>query len=554
MLLREGWKTLWRHKILRILFWLRYRGRPPLGIDLAANWKWQSNRLLSLPTELLVSIIDEVDLDDMENLSLSCKQMYCLTHNLVEELKNHHLEVARRATLDQLSQYGVSYYSQERCGNPFCDVSKPNDRSQLPSYGLRGFHPSELCPLSWISYLDEKPRLVDFITTLSPAIPLAPHNGWVPELPCEISEAVSRNLDKAPIKFRNRRDVLNTILKLNWDAAVALLLCILPNLRELSLGSLGSYPGDACLIEWVIREVANGKRGNSIPRVLARLSLARLCDFGSLNLAAALASLPSIRELRIAHLGKESFNFAGWTFNQSSRLTALHVDHCDPYTARIALFLRGLPKLQKFHYVGDCHTVIPYSTPVQGRSPLPIIIALRETCRESLEMLYLGLNALSRDMAEESAMFLGSLRDFPKLRRVSTETRFLVQDGVVQRIIDVFPPSLEALRLSAWRTDTQQIANESAVALLKDLPLAKAEFLPNLEHVILISGMVDKLIKQACRVQGVNVVTVETLPSCWYQHPGQSVLNWTRCSWCKDFYRKKKLDIDCRVPPSDLFY
>ena len=552
MRLREGWKTLWQYKIRRVLFLLRYRGRPPPGIDLAADWKWQSNRLLSLPTELLLSIIDEVDVDDMENLSLSCKQMYCLTHNLVKELKNHHREAARRSALDQLSQYGVSYYSQERCGNPLCDFFRTDVRSQLTSSGLREFHQSLLCPLSWISYLDEKLRLADFITTLSPALPLAPHNGWISELSGEISEAVSRTLEKAPITFRNRKDVLDAILASNWDAAVALLLCLFPNIRELSLGSLGSYCGKACLTEWVIREVAEEKKGNSIPRIFSRLSVARLCDFGSLNLAASLASLPSMRELRIARLRKEIIDFDGWTFNHSSRLTALHVDHCYTYTVSMALFLRGLPKLQRFHYVGDCHTDTDLIT-VEGCSPLAIITALRETCRESLEMLWLGLNSMLWYGQEESAMSLGSLKDFPKLRRVSTEMRFLAQNDGFQRIVDVFPPSLEALRLSAWPVDSLQ-TDESVVVLLKDLPLVKAEFLPNLEHVILSRVMVHRLIQQACRVPDVNIVCVDVLPSCWYDHPGQSELNWRNCSSCKDLYRKRKPYLECRIPPSDLFY
>ncbi|MCJ1356906.1 MAG: hypothetical protein MMC33_006902, partial [Icmadophila ericetorum] len=474
---------------------------------------------------MLLAIIDEVYPADMENFSLSCKQIYCLSRDLVKEVKSFDAEMAYRyAVIYRKHQCRPEYYLNG-CGNLYCYLGDLVNPAAQQSRGLCEYHRTRSCPVCLICLLDEAPRLARLATTVSPASQSSHREFLSEEVSQRISEAVNRTLDKAPYKFEDKQAVIKGILNFHWDPAMAALLSLLSDVQELSLED-SEHSAEAPILESAVKQIAAGKSGNSIPHALAKLELTTIVGFVTMNLAASFASLPSMRELKICYFRREPVSFTGWHFNHASRLTALCIKCCYADTVIVATFLLGLPKLQKFHYIANDSkarlTAEVHMAVDKKRLPSCIIAALRETCRASLEMLNLQLCALSRNKYEEKAMFLGYLKDFPRLRSVCTETGFLVQDGITHRLVDIFPPSLEALRLIPSRITIKRVNEEAAVAILKDLPERKAELLPNLQHVIFRYGKVDIAIWKACRVRGVNVVQEETLPYCWELHVGQS--------------------------------
>ena len=429
----------------------------PNKVRLDTSWLPQDNRLLSLPCELLLHIVNEVSPYDMENFSRSCKQLYNLAKGLAKEAKE---------CIPKYSTVRLIPYRSSTCVFNFLDdlVRRPRIGLYITEFYVSGLHRTS-SPVFTIDIQGLRAALSSIVAS-SPYLNSSESQPW-----------------------------LDTLIEGGLDSAIAFVLLFLPNILRLTLSE---FPTATCIAQ-VVRSIASVESGCGSSQTLSKLSSVTARVTGaSLNLIASFAALPSMQRISISDLHED--HFEDWSFDHLSRITELRIEDCRLSVDRVAALLEGFSALRDFYY----HT--PNRVWSEHKiNPMTLCRTLAKYAGTSLEKLYIAVNDVW-SVSFELPTFIGSLQDFQALKYLRLETRFLFRDGVIQKLVDMLPPSLETLELHPALTTA------AASAMLTDLPELEESLLPNLREIRLSRGQILRDIQASCKSKGVYVIHTEAVP------------------------------------------
>ena len=456
---RTAWKTIaCLRRLSKGFRTRRHSEEAPASykVPLDTSWIPQDNHLLSLPCELLLQIVNEVSLYDIEKFALSCKQVYNLAKGLANEAREC-IPKYRSVLLNHV----VSHYT------------------------------SSTCVYNFLDNLLRRPRIGLYITTLYI------WGSWPassPNLNFDVQglrEALSSVIADSPyLNLSESQLWLDTLIEGSLDPTIAIILLFLLNIRSLTLSDFHTA---ACTAQ-VVRNIASLESGRVSSQTLSKLSsvhIARVTGAG-LDLIAFFAALPSMKQISINDLHEDYFE--DWSFDHQSTVTKLRIDNCNLDMDKVAALLEGFSGLESFHY-----QTLNRGSPQHNINPMTLCRTLIKNAGTSLERLYIGVNDVW-SVSFALPTFIGSLREFQALKYLRLETRFLFRDGVIQKLVDMLPPSLESFELHPAMT------TEAASAMLTDLPELKEVRLPNLRRIFISGAQIAKQIQASCKSKGVSVI------------------------------------------------
>ncbi|CAF9919784.1 MAG: hypothetical protein ALECFALPRED_001297 [Alectoria fallacina] len=248
------------------------------------------------------------------------------------------------------------------------------------------------------------------------------------------------------------------------DPVVTFLLCLLPNLRTLSLGEL---PFET-LLSSTIRRIAENANSTTFSKLKSiQLAGSVFDQHECMSLVKPFMLLPSVEKI-------SCFNFENcrrerdipdcFIAPQSSNVTELVFDSCGDIVERIPMLLEGIKGLKKFTFVAGCETVDAFWI----RSALP------NHCRHSLEYLKMRFEY-------EPSNYLGSLGLFENLRSLDVQHSSLVNPdaGDDFTIGNSLPTSIEAIDMTGQQSETVSHIRSCIMGLVS----AKGTRLPNLKRL-----------------------------------------------------------------------
>ena len=251
------------------------------------------------------------------------------------------------------------------------------------------------------------------------------------------------------------------------DILLAILLPLLPNLENLSVGKKAFLP-----IEWY--DSAIQKAASASKPTLSKLSQIRLKSSEihrfSLTEIQRFCALPSVRTVVAPMAFGERTCLSELSPDINSNVTDLKLWASCIDSRALYEFLRGFRKLQTFTY--SCNTILP--------GVLHDVFFIRSSllahCKATLQCLTL-LSPYTRRLS-----FMGSLRDFDTLRELYTDWSFLISQGNRGgiRLNEHMPASLMRLKI---HDDTGREQSDYE-RVIKSAQYAKEHRLQNLKWLV----------------------------------------------------------------------
>lgn len=494
--------------------------------------------LLDLPNEILGSIIDRVDLGDLDHFAESSPLLKSLaTHALevhherqqeythievfgcLEHVGPHPLQLLERICANpQVAWYPTSLkveccsgWGTEHDDEDFAPLL--NDEEFDKNLDSEDFY-GEYC---WNNNLRNVYRVIKFWA--EDIRDLVFHSGYFDE---EESECW-----------------YNQIRKGNHEAVVGLLLTLLPNLE---IVEFEAYSTRVFLLVKIVQCITGPPRESSKKtkegaRVLKKLREVRLSGWEytqgeeDLTLAGYFARLPSMRRVCAVEDSRSSTPSSHpWTQRESgsSNIDEIYMEHAHMNLMSVVDCLRYLKTLRKFHY--DWY---------RGwyRGPLPrmrcedlglILAGLVEHFQSSLESLCLkGIDHVRLEGSIETSISLDAFKKlinaslpyqlFVSVPKLQPEASAPIEGGhdlqtpnspIFSRLVDVLPRSMEVVTLSG------AIEVKNVERMLSGLVSHKAERLPRLSKIIFSSFLthhvpsraIARILQTQCRRIGIELV------------------------------------------------
>ncbi|KAI4198192.1 MAG: hypothetical protein LQ350_005428 [Teloschistes chrysophthalmus] len=444
-------------------------------------------KLLDLPNELLDRIIGSVRPPDLQALALTNKSI----HGLMQNALQRHLWCRRN-------------YSLVRVGYHDRDPSPPPDEC---------YH-----ALLFLAKILEDPNVAHYPTTLTVG-GCGSEDGDYDDLDDEDvaqrQRAVAQHSDSLRdiVKSchllppeRNDQSANSICNPLNEDAALCMLLSLLPNLREIEIDDLLhdrrflDMVQRAALANWDSESSSHKTALNHLKEIYL---LRNENPYGmDIQYFAPFAMLPSIRRLRGFNIDGDTFAWPCGFSRQSSTLTHIEMVYSAASAQAFDGLLKGVAALKSFVY--------EYDGPGELGSdyePVGIIRALRTHAAHSLELMEVqGQSGAHSDEWEGKAV--GSLREFARLRSICLEDTIFqipksynefasleagktlrdptdveserLQDGelrIMGSLVEILPASVQGFTL------VQLMDDEDTRDLLEDMAELKAEKLPKLKRL-----------------------------------------------------------------------
>ncbi|KAL8638076.1 MAG: hypothetical protein Q9228_004733 [Teloschistes exilis] len=449
--------------------------------------------LLSLPNELLDRIICSVRAPDLEALALTNKSI----HSLMQNALKRHL-------------WSRKNYSLVRVGYHDRDPSPPP---------VECYH-----ALLFLAKILEDPNVAHYPTTLSVG-GCGSENGDYLDLDDEDDNDVIAQRQRAvALHSDGLRDVVKSCHllppeqydqtagsicnALNEDAALCILLYLLPNLREIEIDDLlhdrrfMDMVQRAGLANWDPESSSHNMALNNLEGIYL---LRSENPYGmGIQYFAPFATLPSIRRLRGFNIDGDTFAWPSGFPCQSSTLTHIEMVYSAASAQAFDGLLSGVTALKSFVYEYDGPGELG-----SNYEPVGIIRALRKYAAHSLELMDIQGQS-DADSNEWEGRAVGSLRDFARLKSICLEDTIfqvpnyyndskrsklgktlpelcdveLEQIGlgelrVMGSLIHILPASVKGFTL------VQLMDDEDTRDLLEDMAELKAEKLPKLKRITL---------------------------------------------------------------------
>ena len=275
---------------------------------------------------------------------------------------------------------------------------------------------------------------------------------------------------------------VNAIQKGVWDAFMALLLVLTPNMREIKLDqwgyTSGGQPGDDSFTFDVLKRAAYNQRSgseNSSPslRRLRKLSLEAWYfeTTYDLDMATPFLELPSLRSVNLVGMNEDSgFLFPSLKTSPTSfAVTDLSLESCFiPHVFMPCLFW-NFTCIERFYF---CHGICtnggpdfvpPYMKLALGhlKGSLKKLTILDEYVRDknkTIEDTRGSTNSArhTRGGSKLATYSIGTFSDFNELTHIYATAFVMIGDGIAetyqgfsrsQRLVDVIPPALQSLTL-----------------------------------------------------------------------------------------------------------
>lgn len=225
----------------------------------------------------------------------------------------------------------------------------------------------------------------------------------------------------------------------NEEPLVALLLLLLPNLRDVKVGSILTF-SSICIHE-ILSCISFDDKSRSL-RKLRSVNLeyvladGDLLDFDYIRLFAALPSVTSINGFRVGG-GADCLLHSPPSHLYSSDLTNLSLVKCVINPRTLVDFISTTWKLERFVYKPEGSLV-----DATNFDPFMIRYALLANANNTLKSLTILADGGARQ-------FMGSLADFQRLEFLETDFACLIGDPATSWHLpsDVLPPSMVAIRL-----------------------------------------------------------------------------------------------------------
>lgn len=477
-------------------------------------------KLLHLPNELLLGIIDVVRVEDTEAFTACNKRIYSLSQDVLQKY---------RAMKRKYSTIRIA------CGAPENLDVRLYVHPMVWLHEIISDETAAAYPTSL--YVKDSARLQRWDRGSDP--------GKVNKLIRNMYDQIYSKLEQCPYIHPTEMEWWKqNIICGPFDAALALLLTLLPNLWSIFIERFGP-----CLIRtrYMLAKISRAYHANSLGSyALSRLvSIDHLYEAGSMVVITDLEfylpfiGLPSTRSISGYDVeGRESnhaeYKLLPWWLNKRKNLESAEITSGSKITnikftqSKISsqcfqYLLCQISALQDFEY--------EYAG---GRSdgfePRKIVKCLLAYASHSLLRLDLTGKKVPRwigkvgsphdsDVDEEvsrGCVFMGSLRGFQVLKTVRVNHAMFVeknlragtdgQETKVYRLVDLLPASIEKLSLVG------ELESGPPGHLFDDFVELKAENLPKLEDIKFDSfDSVDPRMKQACHEVGVALSFSTTL-------------------------------------------
>ncbi len=429
--------------------------------------------LLTIPTEILQNIIDQVNLDDLISFSVCCKGLYGVAQR---RLGKHR---------EQIKTYSELQYSD--CFRNEADNHPIKILREICRDDQIAFYPRSL-KITCCDYLEDV-KEPDNDEDLSKKELLTKEmiGEFVREVFDEFKSAIDEKLSRALCyNDKNIEEWRHRLKRGTRRGVLCLLLLLLPNLEILHLIHFG-FEED--ILEDMLDLIAKGSHGPDVtfgPLALTKLSKVFLggsdIEGGRCRILPPLAVLPSVRTITASCVDGD----LNWPYEQHmSGVTVLNFQSSILSGTSLSRLLGGINALKSFTY-NICSRESDYCEPVDS-----IIGMLLEHAKASLESVaFIGPWDLLRYHQRGSCSFKG----FEVLREIQIDLGCYLKDeeeyrwsndgeifddwyDKIERLVDLLPASVRSIKLHG----TIDIADMSL--LLKELPERKAKCVPHLKSV-----------------------------------------------------------------------
>lgn len=438
--------------------------------------------LLDFPTEILQQILEDVVHSDLESVTLCCKRLYVL---------------GIKALLEHREQKGK--YTKIICS--------PTKRSQ----GENVFDPTLLLrdvlnDHNMASY----PEILH-ITGFGSGSEYDARSSDSKQVLHDLHDKLIAMIGPIPYEYyprgcveRNKESWFRSVLEGDLPSTVALLLCLLPELRLFSIGHTRMFSNG--LGDIVSQIGLSSLKGYKNHRVLSQLTEVTLNSCGITNMTECLfafAGLPSLRSLHgiSFHANCSSSSH----LENASAITSLKLEKCTGHLSAVTSLIKECTGLKQFQL--SFKTCAPTRLQL---APYIIIQSLKEHTKSTLESL--DLTGHDRKSCNQGrGIYIGSLQDFTRLERIRVDNDMFkirwtkdwrANAGMslgYQQIVGLLPHSATCLSLAL------PVEKGGASRMLRGLAVHRS-CLPKLTDIIFEdSNDLDGETEEACNGVGISI-------------------------------------------------
>ena len=476
--------------------------------------------LLSLPTELLDQIINDVHIDDIEAFSSCCRMVKLLA---VARLEKHLARKFNFPTIAIEPTNGPEHFSPD-------DSDDAGDQL-IPTSLLRDFLMDEenaLYPRSM--FISDVSTIRDGNEEVCSALVttyLEQHRGLEDKIVAKVMQ-IQKSLytEKPALEAQNWVDLIK---KGNSDATAALLITLFPNVKTLCMLHRHTIP-ETILVRTLERLTSaaakKGPRALDAFRELSEVDIRgndHLVGDADGKLIAVFMILPSMRVIK----GYRLWLAGDWSSEAAtSSVKEISLERSQIHSESFISCLKRIETLQRFTYDLLCD---PGSSILS--EPRLIVKALRKYAWRTL--VHLEITGEARSLSANLANgepFIGTLRSFHVLESArlmsmmlfksidgedvdeseditrNTAENFVDPTSLVEprRLVDFLPSSARKLQLVGG------LSNEEARDMFADLPELKRERLANLFEIVLEdSDPLEQETKGLCKNAGIRLKSIK---------------------------------------------
>ena len=458
--------------------------------------------LMDLPNEILISIINATESENIESFSTCCKLMHRLARHRLEEHKG------------KKSNFSTIFVKDDfvPLPKPLCGTKYNKSSDQLREFfsdERNRFYPKAMVvnlPAGGNRFLNEHDA-IDGLDEVEQ------------QLECRMAEVNSMmGLDIGGIEAEEWGKHIKAG---DPTAMLLLLLALLPNLEKLSVHNMGYLPRTLSASYWKIMRLMTEaaleqkKDGLSFGGKLSQCKLTgNFFEHTETSLVPFFMVLPSMRAIQGVELDMED-----WPWLYAGAVSPVVDLDLNGAIGAVTLInyihhIRELKRL-RFHYRYDEEI---------GWKPRGIVTKLRQVASKSLVHLDLTIDVSTEMGWFDSSLGIGSLRSFEVLETVRLQDVLLYEEvrtadsaerlystkilgklfdnSLVkgQILIDFLPSSVRCFQL-------EDIVNGRLILdTLKGFPEHRAKRLPNLELILLEAGdEINSQIEGICKKSGVQM-------------------------------------------------
>lgn len=447
-------------------------------------------KIFDLPNEILIEIINLITPEGIEQLTLSCKEIYNVGR---DALKMH-------------NRYRKQYGS--------VNCFPPQEDTDLPA----GF----IHPLQHLAEIARDEKIAEYTTEFiidgyhpyeNVLCGVEREDSYkVHHLSYETEQWICTKIQDCPIlagDLMEIKDWTRMVLSGFLGRACALLITLLPNLNSITSIETPSFKIDIFEMVSSIAEAFH-QNDQDFPPALAKLTKVYIGGEEPLKTYEAFASLPSMRSLQGRQVVGHHFTRPCYRDPHTSGVTDLQWSETSIDIESLTEFLKGMRALESFAMIGDGRE--------EEWDPLGIMNSLLLHAKGSLRKL--SLTYSKGEDLDNDCYLSAPLSTFEVLRwvRLDVESLFDVGNNNVdvdealpdrdfyksrsedfhygyeaQALVDILPASIETLELVGV------LSEKNTASLLHKLPELKEERVPQLQKIVFEGHyLIDETLKSEC--------------------------------------------------------